>query len=235
MLLLSVEPETLCHIHVRHDFGTLAVLVPLLPHAVVSTAVGPHIDAEAVLLIELVLALVATPIAPLVEALTVHLTVDPVAFVARLSVRMDQLALAVEHVVLELTFIDGAVDARLPPLEALLTLVVHAFISLPVQRLFEALPVRAVVQELAFVAQLNLLFSVLSLQLALAAGKAVQEDTFDDGAGLDEGLGAVAVRFTRDEATLVLITVGPLDLAHAIRQPLLLILACIYAHLARVD
>ena len=96
VLLLAIQPQALCHIHVCHDFGPLTVLVSVLPHTVVCTSIGPHVYTEAVFFVELVLALVASTILPMVQALSMHLSIDPFALVARLAICMDELALPVE-------------------------------------------------------------------------------------------------------------------------------------------
>lgn len=70
------------------------------------TSIGPHVNTEAVFFVVLVLALVATPVLPMVQTLSVHLPVDPLALVAGLAICMDELALPVEEIILELALVD---------------------------------------------------------------------------------------------------------------------------------
>ena len=140
-----------------------------------------------------------------------------------------------EEVILEVALVHGSVNSSLLALQALFTLLVHAFVCLPVDRLLPAFAVLAIVEEFALVAVFDLPIRVLALQLTLAAGKAVEEHAADHGPGLGERLGALAVRLARNEATLILVAVRPTNLAFAVRQPLFLALACINAHLTRIN
>lgn len=139
-----------------------------------------------------------------------------------------------EEVILEVALVHRPVYTSLLALQALFTLLVHAFVRLPVDGLLPAFAVLAIVEEFALVAVLDLPVRVLSLQLALAAGEAVEEHASDHGPGLGERLGALAVRLARNEAALILVAVRPTNLALAVRQPLFLALASVNAHLTSI-
>ena len=164
-----------------------------------------------------------------------HLAINPLAFVARLAVGVDKLALPMEKVILEVAFIHRSVYSSLFTMKALFAFLIHALVSLPIDRRFPALAMLAIVEELTLVAVLDLPLSVLSLQLTLATGESVEEHTSDHGPRLGERLGALTMRLAGNEATLILIAVWPTNLAFSVRQPLILILARINAHLPRVD
>lgn len=235
MLCLAVEPEALSHLHISFHFGALAVLVTVFPHAIVGTSISPHVDTEAVLLIELIVTFVASAICPLVQATAVHGAREPVTLVTRLAICMLEFTISVKKIVLEIAFIHSSVLANLATLRALLTFEKHAFICLSVKLLLKAFAMGAIIEEFSFINKLDLPCIILSLHFPIAAGHPVEEDTLYDCSSCNNRLSSIAMRLTPDKPTLVLIAVWPLYLTLTIREPLLLIFTCIYAHLACVD
>ena len=70
------------------------------------TSIGPHVNTEAVFFVVLVLALVATPVLPMVQTLSVHLPVDPLALV-RLPKFGLNCARPMLHVINDLAFVEA--------------------------------------------------------------------------------------------------------------------------------
>lgn len=91
-------PSAFPHITVRENVYPLFVLLAICPVANISSAIGPHIDTEAILLVVSVLAVVHSAVKPLVGALSVHHVVLPVAAVSS-AVRPHVNTIAVDGVV----------------------------------------------------------------------------------------------------------------------------------------
>ena len=79
-LAILPEPE-FDFVVARDDVRAEAVLLALVPVALVAPLVRPCVDAEAVLLVILVLAAVLSPIVPNVDAHALHIIVQPLALI----------------------------------------------------------------------------------------------------------------------------------------------------------
>ena len=123
------------------------MLSTILPHAVVTAAVGPHVHAEAVLLIMLVFALIATAIGPRVDATSMHLTILPLALVRRLAHWVGQLAVAMEEISLEAALVYASILAHLFTSWTFLSSLKHAVILPSVRSLFCTVAVRLIIHE----------------------------------------------------------------------------------------
>ena len=148
---------------------------------------------------------------------------------------MDELALPVEKIILEFTFVNGPVNARLFTLKALLALNIHAFISLSVVGLLPAFTMLAIIEELSLIAVLDFFVCIFALQFSLTACDSIEEHATDHRSRLSKCLGTLAMRLARDESALILVTIWPTNLTLAVRDKFLLVFRCVLAHLARID
>ena len=79
---LSVLPEAeLGFVVAGHDVGPQAVLLALVPVALITSLISPCIDTKAVLLVILVLTAKQSPVRPTLDAHAFHFTVQPFALV----------------------------------------------------------------------------------------------------------------------------------------------------------
>lgn len=79
---LAVLPQPILDLIVLgNEIGAQAMLLALVPEALVASSIRPSVNSEAVLLIVLVLALIHPAIVPDVDAHALHVVVEPLALV----------------------------------------------------------------------------------------------------------------------------------------------------------
>jgi len=165
----------------------------------------------------------------------VHSTLIPVTLIAGLAIRMLQLAMSMEEIILKFTLVHSSIRTDLTTLQVLLALDKHAFVCALVELLFETFAVGAVIEELSFVHKLYLPRLIFLLHLSVATGHPVEENSLNYSTSRNDCLGSIAVRLASNESSLVFIAVRPLDFALTIWKPLFLVFSCVYACLASVD
>ena len=214
--LLATLPQGLGHLHVRGDRISFTVLHSILPHAVVNAPIDPHVGALATLFVVDVLAFIAATVLPKIFALAVHAILEPVTLVHRLFHLVRQLTKSLHVSVAEFAVVDAIAIVKGPcALGAPFAFLEVAYIVAVVNRL-STVAVLTIQENAALIMVFSLALSVLLGHAALSLGHALIEGALDLGSSRYDLLGSIAVGHATDEATTVLVAIGPLYLALAV-------------------
>ena len=140
-----------------------------------------------------------------------------------------------EEICLEAAFVYASVLAHLFATWAFLASLEEAVVLPSVRPDLCTLAVRFIIHEFTLDTYKDVTSSVLLGHLALTTGLTIQVVAFNDSAYAHVRLYPLTLRVASYESTLILVTIGPLDLTLAVRDIFFLGFSGVSAYLARVD